>query len=113
MLKKRRQALEEYILAFLEDLGYRGTAGSGNKLGDGDVKPRSIQQDKRQFGFECNARNDTSHSVATADWNKAKLQIQLLGLSPVFVTRNSAGEVLVHLKFEEFFSMMEELEEKQ
>lgn len=108
MRNSARQALEERILEDLEPIGYRGTAGSGNKLNDGDVKARYIDSELLQFGFECKDRSTQAHhGVPAADWKKAKLQIRSAGFDPIFVTRNSKGEILAHLLWDDFIALLE------
>lgn len=108
MQTKRRQALEARILEDLKGLGYRGTSGSGNQLGDGDVKSFYINIGHTQFGFECKDRGvQEHHGVSAADWKKAKLQIRAAGFDPVFVTRNKNGEILAHIGWEDFIELLE------
>lgn len=111
MRSSRRQSLEDRILEDLEELGYRGTSGSGNKLGDADVKPIYRKIGQLQFGFECKDRSTQDHhGVPAAAWRKARSQILAQGYDPVFVTRNSKGEILAHLQWGDFVGLIEAIE---
>jgi len=107
-LTKKRQALEDRILEDLREFGYRGTSGSGNKLGDGDIKPFHIDRGVVQFGFECKDNTKKEHhGMPKADWNKAKSQIAAAGFDPVFVTRNSNFEIVAHLQWDSFIELLD------
>jgi len=111
-LSKRHQALEERIFEDLEEFGYRYTSGSGNKLGDADVKPTSSHQGELEFSFECKDRpSQRHHGVPAADWKKAKQQILSSGYDPAFVTRNSEGEILVHIQWNDFLLLLNHIYE--
>jgi len=94
-----KQPLEDLVVdTFKEVLDLRTHPGSGNLRGDGDVGPTSFSiYETVQLGFECKDKAGNSHSVPGKEWNKAKVQLGRRGLDPVFVTRNSQGEVLVHM----------------
>lgn len=94
-----KQALEQYVMDTLgEVLNLRMHPGSGNLRGDGDLGPAAFAISSAiQLGFECKDKAGDSHSVPTGEWKKAKVQLGRRGLDPVFVTRNSNDEVLVHM----------------
>jgi len=106
-----KQALEMIIMDELgELLGLRYNPGSGSVRGDGDLSPKVQDVNATvTLGFECKDRGVVSHTVPTADWEKAKVQIGRRGLDPVFVTRNSKQEVLVHLDIKLFKNLLEQI----
>jgi len=100
------QSLEKRILADLDK--HRATSGSGSRLGDGDIKPKTIQVGEVQFGFECKDRpSQNHHGMSTSAWKKAKRQISAAGFEPVFITRNSSGEIVAHLLWNDFLVLLE------
>ena len=109
-----KQALEQIVMDELgELLGLRYNPGSGSVRGDGDLSPKAPDvDDVLTLGFECKDRAVKSHSVPTAEWNKAKIQIGRRGLDPVFVTRNVDKEVLVHLDMKVFRNLLELIQDK-
>tara|TARA_Y100000034_G_scaffold136729_1_gene215278 strand:- start:4154 stop:4489 length:336 start_codon:yes stop_codon:yes gene_type:complete len=108
-----KQALEQIVMAELGDLlGLRYNPGSGSVRGDGDLSPLYKDNSPVQLGFECKDRDVASHSVPTADWKKAKVQIQRRGLDPIFVTRNNKKEVMIHLEINVFKNLLELILEK-
>lgn len=104
-----RQSLELYVLENAGPLKVRLTSGSGNQLGDGDIKPtHKGNSHTPELGFEMKDRSTSpSHSVPSRDWEKAKTQIKLNGAIPVFVTRNSQGEVLAHLRYKDLIGIIQ------
>lgn len=109
-----KQALEQIVMDELgELLGLRYNPGSGSVRGDGDLSPKTPDvDDVITMGFECKDRAVKSHSVPTAEWKKAKIQIGRRGLDPVFVTRNIDKEVMVHLDMKVFRNLLELVLEK-
>lgn len=103
-----KQALEQIVMEELgELLGLRYNPGSGSVRGDGDLSPQYATDSPVQLGFECKDRAVKAHSVPTAEWNKAKVQIGKRGLDPIFVTRNVDKEVMVHLDIDVFKNLLE------
>jgi len=101
--------LEEYVEAEIgELLNLRFTAGSGNALGDGDLKPRArdIHADI-QFGVECKRRTTTkAHTVPWSEYQKAKKQVEKGGNTLLFVTQNAARHRMVHMDFADFKQLL-------
>ena len=110
----KRDPLELFVEEELGDLlGLRLTSGSGNQLGDGDLKPKAIQIDRQvNLGFECKRTTKSkNHLVSWNDYQKAKAQIERGGNTPVMVTQNSLHNKMVHLSFEDFKHLLELLAE--
>jgi hypothetical protein len=94
-----KQILEDIVVdTFADILNLRTHPETGNLRGDGDVGPKSFSVSALiQLGFECKDKAGKSHSVPGTEWKKAKTQLSRRGLDPVFVTRNSESEILVHM----------------
>jgi len=111
--KTRRDPLEHYVLEELEDLlDLRLTSGSGNQLGDGDLKPRYRTLDDISFGVECKRTSrGKNHTVKWADYQKARQQVERGGQTLLFITQNEVKDVMVHLRFEDFKWLLEIIKE--
>jgi hypothetical protein len=108
------EALEQIVIDTFEDvLKLNKNPGSGNLRGDGDVGPATLSlNDTIKLGFECKDKGSMSHTVLDNEWQKAKLQLTRRGLDPVFVTRNKADEVLVHMSLDLLKLLMELINER-
>jgi len=111
--KTNRDSLELYIEEELGDLlNLRLTSGSGNQLGDGDLKPRYRKLDDIHFGIECKRTSrGKNHNVKWDDYQKARKQVERGGQVLLFVTQNEVRDVMVHLRFQDFKWLLEIIQE--
>ncbi|MGD9697549.1 hypothetical protein [Acinetobacter sp.] len=109
----KRDPLELYVEAELgELLNLRFTAGSGNALGDADLKPKNLSLSDLQFGIECKrTTRSNNHLVNWDDYQKAKKQIERGGFIPVMVTQNKANHRMAHLSLDDFKNLLEIVKE--
>lgn len=113
--KTNRDPLEHRILEELGDLlNLRFTSGSGNALGDGDLKPRFREIESHlDFGLECKRKTTSkSHTIPWPEFIKAKTQVERsAGRKLLFVTQNSERHIMVHLELGTFKNMLEIVQE--
>jgi hypothetical protein len=111
------QQLEALVLDLAEHHGVplKPTAGSGNKFGNADHRMIHDFNLPVRLGVECKDSPTgvrKNHTVPWAEWEKAKLQIERTGATPVFVTGVQGKGQMAHLKLEDFMWLMGILYEK-
>jgi len=106
MRNKDWQKLEEFIAEIISKVGKysRPTKGSGNSTEKGDIKTSC------GLKIECKLRN--TKSVYNEDWmEKIISEVPLHSQDiPVLITKNKEGKIRVHLEWNDFWEIYEELE---
>jgi hypothetical protein len=110
----RRNILEHRVYEELGDLlTLRYTSGSGNQLGDADLKPRYYNlSNPVEFGIECKQTSrGKNHNVKYDEFQKALKQVGMSGRMLLFCTQAQTNDVLVHMRLEDFKTLLEIIHE--
>jgi len=113
-----RQRLEALVLALAEDHGvpFIGTAGSGNALGNADMRMTHDSTYPIRLGGECKdspsgARKN--HTIPWVEWQKAESQIVRGGAVPVFFTGVQGKGEMAHMRLEDWMGLVGSLFQTQ
>ena len=76
------------------------TSNSGAKYSDGDIS-------NRLFRIECkDAPSQKSFSIKRSTWKKIQKTADTYSKTGIVVSRNSDGDVVVHIAFDEFMCIL-------
>jgi hypothetical protein len=106
-----RQRLEALVLQEAQDRGvpFIGTAGSGNALGNADMRMTHDDQYPIRLGGECKDSPTgvrKNHTVPWAEWLKAESQIVRGGAIPVFFTGVQGKGEMAHMKMTDWMDLV-------